>query len=340
MLSALENHDCSSVPLLRPMTNMYSFTYAAISALLLVSAALAASAADHHYPSKSYPGKGYSSVSHTFPSYPTPSNANATGEPASEVAYRANAVKEAFQFAWSGYSTWAFPNDELLPVNNSFSNSRNGWGASAVDAFSTALVMQDQDIVNQILAYIPTIDFSVSYENEQVSMFETTIRYLGGMLSGYDLLKGPLAHLANNSSDVDALLSQAQTLADLMSFGFETTTGIPSNNLYFNNRSTDSSTTNGLATIGSLVLEWTHLSDLTGNQTYAQLAQKGESYLLNPQPASSEPFPGLLGTDVNITSGLFVDAVGGWQGGDDSYYEYLLKMFVYDSSRFATYRDQ
>jgi mannosyl-oligosaccharide alpha-1,2-mannosidase len=29
---------------------------------------------------------------------------------------------------------------------------------------------------------------------------------------------------------------------------------------------------NGLATIGSLVLEWTHLADLTGNQTYAHLS--------------------------------------------------------------------
>lgn len=37
---------------------------------------------------------------------------------------RANAVKLAFETAWDGYYEYAFPNDELLPVNNSFGNSR------------------------------------------------------------------------------------------------------------------------------------------------------------------------------------------------------------------------
>lgn len=95
-----------------------------------------------------------------------------------------------------------------------------------------------------------------------------------------------------------------------------------------------------MATIGSLVLEWTRLSDLLGDDTYAKLSQKGESYLLDPHPASSEPFPGLVGTNVNITTGLFEDAEGGWVGGDDSFYEYLIKMYVYDSTRFATYKDR
>lgn len=37
---------------------------------------------------------------------------------------RANAVKEAFQFAWDGYYQYAFPHDELHPVTNNFSDSR------------------------------------------------------------------------------------------------------------------------------------------------------------------------------------------------------------------------
>ena len=37
---------------------------------------------------------------------------------------RADAVKEAFSFAWNGYRTYAFPNDELHPVTNTFGNSR------------------------------------------------------------------------------------------------------------------------------------------------------------------------------------------------------------------------
>jgi len=73
-------------------------------------------------------------------------------------------------------------------------------------------------------------------------------------------------------------------------------------------------------------MEWTRLSDLTGNETYAALTQKAESYLLSPQPASSEPWPGLVGTNIDINTGRFVDASGGWNGGDDSFYEYLIKV--------------
>ena len=111
-----------------------------------------------------------------------------------------------------------------------------------------------------------------------------------------------------------------------MSYAFDTPSGIPYNNLIFSSRSNDGSTTNGLATTGTLVLEWTHLSDLTGNDTYGALTQRAESYLLNPQPAVSEPWPGLVGTNIDISNGSFVDSVGGWNGGDDSFYEYLIKV--------------
>nr|OQO27309.1 Mannosyl-oligosaccharide alpha-1,2-mannosidase 1B [Rachicladosporium sp. CCFEE 5018] len=261
-------------------------------------------------------------------------------ESQSEARQRASAVKQAFQTAWDGYYKYAFPNDELYPVNNTFGNSRNGWGASALDALSTALIMENPTIVNEILDHIPTINWSVSYKDEPVSLFETTIRYVGGLLSGYDLLKGPLAYLCHDSAKVDVLLEQAVNLANNLSYAFDTPTGIPYNNLFFGNRSTNNATTNGLATIGTLVLEWTHLSDLSGDPTYAALTQKAESYLLNPQPATSEPWPGLLGSSVNISNGLFIDAYGGWGGGNDSFYEYLIKMYVYDSSRFGEYKDR
>ena len=76
---------------------------------------------------------------------------------------------------------------------------RNAWGASAIDALSTALLMEQKDIVNQILDYVPTINYYNT--STEVSLFETTIRYLGGMVSGYDLLTGPLSHLADNVSN-------------------------------------------------------------------------------------------------------------------------------------------
>jgi mannosyl-oligosaccharide alpha-1,2-mannosidase len=182
------------------------------------------------------------------------------------------------------------------------------------------------------------------------------------MISGYDLLKGPLAglvpdvrrtadpgsrlHTTNFLTDlqqnknIESLLDQSKNLADQMKFAFDTPSGVPGNNLNLEAQTTDGSDTNGIATIGTLVLEWTRLSDLTGNDEYARLSQRGESHLLAPKPEGNVPFPGLVGTNVNITSGQFVDASGGWGGGDDSFYEYLIKMYVYDPARFGTYKDR
>ncbi|KAF2200068.1 mannosyl-oligosaccharide alpha-1,2-mannosidase-like protein [Delitschia confertaspora ATCC 74209] len=250
---------------------------------------------------------------------------------------RAQAVIEAFRFSWEGYYKYAFPHDELHPVTNTFSDSRNAWGASAVDALSTALIMGQRDIVNQIISYVPTINFTTTAT--EVSLFETTIRYLGGLVSGYDFLSGPLAHLADDKKNVDALLTQAQNLANTLSYAFDTPTGIPHNTLFLSTRSTDTDP-NGLATTGTLVMEWTRLADLTGNKTYADLVQKAESYLLTPKPASNEPFPGLVGTNISPETGLFLDASGGWTGGTDSFYEYLIKMYIYSPAQFAQYRDR
>ena len=37
---------------------------------------------------------------------------------------RTAAVKEAFQHAWDGYYQYAFPNDTLRPISQSYSNDR------------------------------------------------------------------------------------------------------------------------------------------------------------------------------------------------------------------------
>ena len=256
---------------------------------------------------------------------------------------RADAVIEQFRFAWNGYYTYAFPHDDLQPVNNSFQDSRNGWGATAVDGFDTAIIMEQEDIVNIILNFIPTIDFTKTNTPEptSVSLFETNIRYIGGMLSAYDLLKGPFCHLNVDTDKVDALLKQATTLADTVKFAFNTTTGIPAGNLFLNNHTfadqelmANGERTAGLAELGTLVLEWQHLSDLTGDPQYSELAQKAESYFLNP---SSEVWPGLTGGNFSVETGKILDQYGGWTSGNDSAYEYLIKMYVYDPDRYEIY---
>ena len=255
---------------------------------------------------------------------------------------RAQAIKEAFEFAWYGYQTFAFPNDELHPLNNSFSDSRNGWGATAVDALSTAILMESQDVVTTILEYIPSINFNISKGNQPVSLFETTIRYLGGMLSGVDLLTGAYQHLTESPDDVTALKLQAVSLANKMKFAFDSPTGIPANNLNFKGENYDPFQPTGLAVAGTLVLEWTRLSDMVNVPDFANLTQHAENYLLLPtyKNATIQPLPGLRGTNIDLSTGAFLDAKGGWGGGDDSYYEYLIKMFVYDPVYFSDYKDE
>ncbi len=141
------------------------------------------------------------------------------------------------------------------------------------DALDTAIIMEQVDIVNIILDFVPAVDFT---KNNAVlnppdgppnpattSLFETTIRYLGGMLGAYDLLKGPFAHLDCNQSNVDALLTQAQSLADALKFAFDTPTGIPVNLVYVDNQTFATSNQEldgtywaGLAELGTLCLEW------------------------------------------------------------------------------------
>jgi mannosyl-oligosaccharide alpha-1,2-mannosidase len=47
-----------------------------------------------------------------------------------------------------------------------------------------------------------------------------------------------------------------------------------------------------------------------------------------------------VGSDVSLDDGTFTNNHGSWSGGDDSFYEYLIKMWVYDPSRFSLYRDR
>ncbi|GAM91341.1 hypothetical protein ANO11243_093900 [Dothideomycetidae sp. 11243] len=254
---------------------------------------------------------------------------------------RLEVIKAAFRTGWTGYEKYAWGADELLPVSNGNSNEFGGWGATPIDALSTAIIMNMPDVVEKILAFVPTIQFDKK-SAKSVSLFESTIRFIGGLLSAYDLLQEPAsAALVKDKQSVDNLLTQAVHLANNMSYAFNTPSGVPLGKLFLNTKTIERGLDrNSIAGIGTLVLEWCRLSDLTGNSTYAQLTQKAQSYLLDPQPASAQPFPGLVGKKVNVTDGKFLDATGGWGGSADSFYEYLIKMYIYDKKRFSIYKDR
>jgi mannosyl-oligosaccharide alpha-1,2-mannosidase len=162
---------------------------------------------------------------------------------------RKEAIRSAFDFAWDGYYTLAFPHDELKPLSNSPGYSRNDWGATAVDALGTAILMGKLDIVNIVLAHIKTIDFNNT--NTPISVFESTIRYMGGLLSAYELLTGPFASLSADHESINALLDQAKSLGDILSAAFVDGNALPSGVLTLHNL--DGNGKNSLAGAGTMV---------------------------------------------------------------------------------------
>lgn len=57
--------------------------------------------------------------------FPQPSNIDKKSSEDHKLnRQRADAVKQTFQIAWDGYQKYAFPNDELHPITNSFGNPR------------------------------------------------------------------------------------------------------------------------------------------------------------------------------------------------------------------------
>jgi mannosyl-oligosaccharide alpha-1,2-mannosidase len=88
------------------------------------------------------------------------------------------------------------------------------------------------------------------------------------------------------------------------------------------------------------VLEWSHLSDLRHNPKFGNMSRAAETFLLDPKPKESEPLPGLIGTKLDVATGKFIDRAGGWGGSGDSFYEYLIKMFLYDPKTFGHYKDR
>ncbi|KAJ5649965.1 mannosyl-oligosaccharide alpha-1-2-mannosidase 1B [Penicillium longicatenatum] len=248
---------------------------------------------------------------------------------------RAQAVKEAYVREWNEYSKYAFPNDDLLPITQSYTNDLFGWGATVVDAIDTAVVMGLTDIVEQQLKHIASVDFTKSAY--LVDFFDVNIRYLGGLLSAYDLIKSGDFPNPYDEDLVEALLSQAKSLATAISPVFDTITGLPVANLNFTSGELVQSTTtvNGTqynstntAQAGTMILEYYRLSDLTGDESFREHAQKAQNYLVNPNPAPA--FPGLVGTELDTDTGKFITLDGGWQAGVDSFIEYLIKTYVYD----------
>ncbi|KAI0078383.1 glycoside hydrolase family 47 protein [Panus rudis PR-1116 ss-1] len=230
----------------------------------------------------------------------------------SDAPTHRQAVVDIFLESYSAYKEFAFGHDDLTPVSKSFTDGRNGWGASIVDALSTLQIMGQHELFNEAVNFSTKIDFSVSHTTDTVSIFETTIRYLGGLLSAFEL----------DGQRNPALVEKAKEVANKMTAAFEVpgASPVPFGHLDFNTSNPQFGTSN-IAEAGTLTLEWFTLAKHTGNDTYRQLAENSVRHIAN-LPA---PLPAMPAQGIDPLSGQPVGAFVSWGGGSDSYFEYLIK---------------
>ncbi|KAK9766988.1 hypothetical protein K7432_003505 [Basidiobolus ranarum] len=236
---------------------------------------------------------------------------------------RQNQIQEAFLHAWNGYKLHAFGHDELTPVTNSSTDKFNGWGATIVDALDTLWIMGLTEEFDLAKEHVATLDFS---DSEDVNFFETTIRYLGGLLSAYELSEDPL------------FLEKANELGTLLIVAFDSPTGIPYNFIDFKSgklrNSKWSNECSILAEIGSVQLEYRRLSELTGNPTFHKKAQE----VINILDKSVTSYRGLYPILIHPEDGLFRPSRVSFGAMGDSFYEYLIKQYILSGEADDQYR--
>ncbi|KAL5825493.1 hypothetical protein ACOSQ3_021556 [Xanthoceras sorbifolium] len=226
---------------------------------------------------------------------------------------RREKVKEAMIHAWSSYEKYAWGQDELQPQTKNGVNSFGGLGATLIDALDTLYIMGLDEQFQKAREWVAnSLDFNKDYD---ASVFETTIRVVGGLLSAYDL------------SNDKVFLEKARDIADRLLPAWNTPTGIPYNiiNLAHGNARNPSWTGGDsiLADSGTEQLEFIALSQRTGDLKYQQKAEKTIAEI-------SKTFPddGLLPIYINPDRGGGSYSVITFGAMGDSFYEYLLKVWI------------
>ena len=118
---------------------------------------------------------------------------------------RAAAVKESFTHSWEGYKTHAWLRDEVTPLTGQWKDTFGGWAATLVDSLDTLWIMgMTQDFELAVRA-CEDIDFTTT-ETREINVFETTIRYVGGLLAAYDISEAKYGTLLAKAVEVGELL--------------------------------------------------------------------------------------------------------------------------------------
>lgn len=125
-------------------------------------------------------------------------------------------IKSEFKHAWEGYKKTAMGHDEVKPLTAAYDDPFNGWGATLVDSLDTLWIMDLKDEFSEAVDAVKKIDFTTS-AREDIPVFETVIRYLGGLLGAYDI----------SGQRYSVLLEKAEELAQILIGAFDTPNRMP-----------------------------------------------------------------------------------------------------------------
>ncbi|KAK4166587.1 family 47 putative glycoside hydrolase [Cladorrhinum sp. PSN259] len=174
-------------------------------------------------------------------------------------------VKAEAERAWKGYKTYAWTHDELVPVTKESKDPFCGWAATLVDSLDTLWIMGLKDEFDDAVQAVKEIDFTTTPYRNDIPVFETIIRYLGGLIAAYDVSGG-------HDGKYRVLLDKAVELAEILMSVFDTPNRLPI--LYYqwkpeyNINPKRASTSSGVAELGSMSMEFTRLAQLTKNHKY------------------------------------------------------------------------
>ncbi|XP_053325737.1 ER degradation-enhancing alpha-mannosidase-like protein 3 isoform X2 [Spea bombifrons] len=251
-----------------------------------------------------------------------------------------NQVLEMFEHAYGSYMKHAYPADELMPLTcrgrirgqepsrGDVDDALGKFSLTLIDTLDTLVVLNKTDAFEDAVRKVIN---DVNLDNDiVVSVFETNIRVLGGLLGGHSVA----IMLKENGDRMewynDELLHMAKELGYKLLPAFNTTSGLPYPriNLKFGVRHpearTGTETDTCTACAGTLILEFAALSRFTGISIFEEHARKALDFLWEKRQRSSN----LVGVTINIHTGDWVRKDSGVGAGIDSYYEYLLKAYV------------
>lgn len=237
-----------------------------------------------------------------------------------------------FSHGWDAYKNYAgFEKDELKPLSCSGHNSLGGLSTTLIDSLDMLAIVGDSreftSAVNWIMSHLTSFDFDTN-----VSVFETNIRILGGLLSAHMICSNTSLHMYTDTPYDGKLLLLAVDLANRLVAAFDTPSGLPYGTVNLRHGVPPRETKVVCAACCStFALEFGTLSLLTGNVTYWERAKDAVEVLWSRRIKG-----GLLATHLEVENANWVlQATAGLGGDTDSAYEYFYKAgVVFDDARF------